>query len=96
MNPHEVHQLAEKLVGWSNDYSTLSEELALILTHKAMKWATFRAEAKSDKAADKAWDATPEGLREMQVRLKLKALEKQMSAARTMIRVANEEARNQF
>ena len=89
-------QLAEDRVNLSAEYATLSEELSDILTVKASRWAVYRADpdCKSDTAAEKRWDATSEGLREMQIRLKLKAFEKQMSAAKTMIDVMTAESRN--
>jgi hypothetical protein len=65
---------------------------------KAVKWATFRAdpECKSDAKADRMWEATPEGLEEIRIRLKMKAWEKQMSAQGTMLRVMENEERTQY
>ena len=98
MHSFQVHELAEKVVAWSNEYARYSEEYGKILAQKAIRWTEFRAQedCKSDKMADKWWDTTPEGIKEMSLRLKMKALEKQMSAARSLIRVAEGEARNQF
>ncbi len=82
----------------SSEYATLSEELADILTVKAARWVVLRADpdCKSDTAAEKKWNATQEGLREMRIRLTMKAIEKQMSSAGTMLRVMEMEARNQI
>lgn len=98
MNSLQAHALAEERVRLANEYAGLSDELADILTVKATRWATFRAdpECKSDTAAEKKWDATTEGLREMRLRLKMKAWEKQMSAQSTMLRVMEAESRNQM
>lgn len=95
MNVHDGHVLAEERVKLANEFSRLSEELADILTIKAVKWAIFRAdpECKSDKVAERKWDATAEGLREMKIRLIMKATEKQMAAMGTMLRVMELEAR---
>lgn len=93
MNPTE---LAERRVRLSAEYSRMSEELGDILTIKASKWAEYRSTVKSDKAADRIWDATDGGLREMRLRLKLKAYEKQMSSIKTMVDVLTGEARNQW
>ena len=96
MNTLNGHALAEERVKLANEFAKLSEELGDILTIKASRWAVFRAdpECKSDKAAEKKWDATPEGLREMRIRLTMKAMEKQMSSMGTMLRTMELEARN--
>lgn len=98
MNTLQGHQLAEERVTLSSEYATLSEELGDILTLRAAKWAMFRSdsECKSDKAADRKWESTPEGLREMRLRLKMKAMEKQIAAIGSMLRVLEAEGRNQF
>lgn len=92
------HELADSVVVLSSEYSTMSEELADILKIKASKWAMFRVEEdiKSDKQADRRWDSTAEGLREMQLRLLLKASEKQQSAIKSLLRILEVEGRNQF
>jgi hypothetical protein len=96
MNSLEAHTLAEERVKLANEYARMSEELANILTVKAVKWAIFRAdpECKSDKLADRKWDATPEGLQEMRLRLKMKAWEKQLSSMGSMLRVMETEYKN--
>ncbi len=96
MNSLQAHEMAENVVTLSAEYSTMSEELADILTLKAVKWAMFRTEegCTSDKQADKKWDASAEGLREMKLRLIMKASEKRQSALKTMLRILENESRN--
>ena len=96
MNVLDGHKLAEQRVQLANEFSTLSEELGDILTIKAARWAILRAdpECKSDTAAERKWQNTPEGLREMRIRLKLKAYEKQIASLGTMLRTLELEARN--
>lgn len=98
MNSLSPRQLAEDRVRLSAEYATLSEELAAILTIKASRWAIFRAdpECKSDKVADRKFDATPEGIREMQIKLKLKAFEKQLASMGSLLRVIEAEGRQQM
>lgn len=90
------HVLAEKRVQMSGEYARASEELGVILTQKPALWNIIRTQTKSDTAADRQWEATGMGIEEMQLRLKLKSLEKQMSAVRTMLEVLAGEARNQY
>ncbi len=95
MNPH---QLAEDVVTLAGEYQTMSEELVDTLKFKAQKWAILRAEegCTSDTQAERKWASTPSGLREMQLKILLKAYEKKMSAIKAMLRVLETEARNQF
>lgn len=81
--------MAQEVVDLAAQYQKDSEELSQILTVKAYKWAMWRSEewCTSDKQADKKWDATSEGVREMQLRLILKACEKKMSAIKSMLRI---------
>lgn len=96
MNVHEISQLAEKRVTMAGDYSRNSEILGDILELKVKWWVDQRPNHKSDKAAEMAWMATDAGVREMRSKLWLKAAEKEMSAIKTMIDVANGESRHQY
>ena len=87
-------QLAEKRITLSAEYSTLSETLSQILTFKAKKWIELRTDSKSASEADKKWEMSPAGIEEMKTRLRLKAIEKELSALRTMLSVLEGEARN--
>lgn len=93
MSPHD---LAESRVEMAGEYSYLSERLSNILTEKPGLWNVLRENVKSDKAADRMWESSAGGIEEMKLRLKMKALEKKMSAAKTMLEVLEGEARNQY
>lgn len=80
----------------SAEYARLSERLADILEKKTHIWLNIRADVKSDTAADRKWDSTEDGIQEMRLRLKLKAMEKEMSAIRSHLEVLQGEARNQY
>lgn len=93
MTPRE---LAEQRQFLAAEFGLATEELSRILAQKPAIWTELRAACNSDKAADRTWESTDLGLREMQLRLLLKALEKKMSAARTSLEVAMGEARNLY
>lgn len=89
-------QLAEEIITLTSAYEIQSEQLADILADKPLTWAAIRSGVNSDKAADRKWEETEEGREEITLRLKLKALEKAISAKKTMLRVLEGEARNQY
>jgi len=93
MNPH---QLAEKRVQLSALYSNATEQLKDVLSEKPTVWQEIRKTVKSDTAAERAWEATELGIKEMRLRLSLKAMEKEMSSISTMLKVLDGEARNQW
>lgn len=88
------HLMAEKRVALADEYASLTDELANILAHKAIEWSAYRVNSKTDKEADRKWEASDEGIREMRIKLHLKALEKQISSIKTMLDVLTNEARN--
>lgn len=90
------HDLAEERLVMASMYSTLSEELAVLLDKEAEFWKLRRDDFKSDASCTKAWAVTDSGRRQTAVKLKLKALEKQLSAHRSMLDVLQGEARNQW
>ncbi len=98
MNVLDGMRMAEERVNLAGEYARLTEILGDILSVKAVRWAMYRVdpECKSDKAAERKWEATPEGIEEMKIKLKLKALEKQIAAAGTLLRAMEMEARNQI
>jgi len=91
MNPVE---LSEKLVLMAHEYSERSDELADILVLKPAKWLHMRSQEKSATDTDRLWDATEDGMKETRIKLKMKSLEKLMSAIRTRLRIQEVEARN--
>ena len=56
----------------------------------------IRESHKSDTATERAWQSTAEGIRETRIKLKLKALEKQMSAIKTHLKTLSDEAHNLY
>ncbi len=93
MTPHE---LAERRIQLSAEYARDAELLSDILAQKPAMWNSIREHVKSDTAADRQWEATPEGIGEMQLKLRMKSAEKKMSAAKTMLEVMTNEANNKY
>ena len=93
--PREYQEIIETVTG---EYSNLSGQLETILAEKPAKWLSIRAQShiKSDTAADREWDATPTGQQEMRLRMTLKRLERELSAAKSGLRLLEAESRNQF
>ena len=56
----------------------------------------LRADVQSDKAADRAYEATEDGIMEMRLRMRMKAIEKKMSAIKSLLDVLMGESRNNF
>lgn len=77
-------------------HSQALDGLEEILAVKPQLWMNLRESVNSDKAADRAWDATEMGINEMRHRMTLKRLEKEISAAASALRVLEAEGRNQF
>ncbi|HKF48300.1 MAG TPA: hypothetical protein VKB38_13140 [Terracidiphilus sp.] len=90
------HDLANYKVYLAAEYAYLSGQLDASLMVKPEKWEAFRLTCTSDTQAERKWARTPEGVQETSIRLKLKSIEKMMSAISTKISVATEEARNNF
>lgn len=92
--PNTPHELSEALMVESAKFGSLTDELVLILEKKPALWMELRRDTKSDTSAERAWSATQDGMRETTLRLKLRAIEKSMSAAKTMLRIMSDEAHN--
>lgn len=93
MTPTDYATRKEEL---ANEYAQATERMREIAKIKAVRWLTLRAGVKSDTAADRAWDATVEGLEENDLKLRMKALDKLISAMSTMFNALNGESRSQW
>jgi len=90
------HQLAEERIGMAEEYSRYSGEYAQLIKKRADNYRILRKEFKSDTACERNWEATPEGVQMTIIKLKLKAIEKQLSASNTMLRLMENEAKNLY
>lgn len=90
------HQLSEDRIALSEEYSRYAGEYAQHIKLQADFFNSNREKHKSDNATQKAFDATDAGVRMAILRLKLKAIEKQMSAYNTHLRLLENEAKNLY
>lgn len=92
------HDIAERRLELSSEYFTASEQLESILERKPSVWLKLRAleGIKSDKAADRAYEATEDGIHEMKCRLRMKRIEKKLSASKTFLEVLQGETKMQY
>jgi hypothetical protein len=65
--------------------SNLLAEYGELEVIRAQMWPELRKNATSDKQCDREWDATAHGLRQIELKYLLKALEKLMSACKSRI-----------
>jgi hypothetical protein len=70
-------------------YSFYSQQLEDILMRKPSLWLHLRQQHKSDKATDRAYELTEDGLNELGLSMRMKRIEKMMSALKTIIDTAN-------
>lgn len=87
-------QLSETLIAQSAEFGKLSDQLAEVLKAKPGIWMHLRETTKSDTSAERAWASTEQGIAETVLKLKLKSLEKSMSAIKTRLKVLSDEAHN--
>lgn len=90
------HQLAEERIGMAEEYSRYSGLYAEMIKHRAMHYKTHRPNFKSDTAVEREWEMTEQGVQMTIIKLKLKAIEKQMSASNTMLRLLENESKNLY
>lgn len=96
-NLHTNPILCSQYRGWlAGDYSTHAGLLEMIVQRKAAIWNELRKQVNSDKATDRLYEATTDGVDEQTIRIRLKRLEKLMSALGTLIKIAEGEARNNY
>lgn len=70
-------------------YSFYSQQLEDILMRKPNLWLHLRQQHKSDKATDRAYELTEDGLNELGLTMRMKRIEKMMSSLKSVIDTAN-------
>lgn len=93
LNPH---QLAEKRMELSEQYSKYAGELARLIKREAEYYNQNREKHKSDTALKRAFQVTEEGTQITIIKLKLSALKIEMSSIKTMLETLTEEARGLY
>lgn len=94
-NPVEAAQDRSILSG---EYAWIMGQLEMILQRKPSIWNTMRESGKfkSDTATERAWEATSDGINEAGLRLRAKGIEKMMQGLGSLIKIAENDAHNQF
>ncbi len=95
LNLATPHELASMKLELSSIYARMSEMLMNILKKKPLMWNELRRGLKSDTSAERAWEATEEGLQQMELAQWLKVSEKMTSAINSMLRIYEAEAKNE-
>lgn len=90
------HQLAEARISLAEEYSRYSGMFADMIKAQAQFFKDNRAEHKSDTATQRAFDLTGEGVQMAVLKMKLKSIEKTMSAYNTYLRLKENEAKNLY
>lgn len=90
------HQLADERIGLANEYSRYSGMFADLIKKRAEHFKLERANYNSDTATERAWERTEEGTKMSIIKLKLKSIEKQLSATNTMLRLMENEAKSLY
>lgn len=88
------HACASDLAILAGEYAFIMGQLELILQRKPAIWSEMRKNFKSDTACERAWEATKDGMDENGLRFRAKAVEKMMSALKSIIRLAEDETNN--
>lgn len=85
-NPHGAAEAKALLAG---EYAWICGQMEDILKRKAAVWNEIRKNVKSDTAAERAYEATADGLNEQGLRLRMKSVERMMSALTSLINLAS-------
>jgi len=94
MTSKSPHQLAEERIGMAEEYSRYSGLYAEMIKHRAEHYKNHRHNFKSDTAVQREWEMTEKGVQMEIIKMKLKTIEKKMSATATMLRLLENEAKN--
>lgn len=90
------HAISEERIKLSEEYSRYAGQLAKLLKVQADYFNNHRHEHKSDTATQRAFEATEDGVTFAVLKLKLKSIEKTMSAYNTHLRLLENEAKNLY
>lgn len=91
-------ELSECRLWLAGQYAYLNNQLIGILKNKPQVWNEIRysGKVKSDTAAERLWEMSEMGLKEMEINKTLKSIEKISSAIKSRLDTLQGELRNQF
>ncbi len=92
-NPHELADAKAELASY---YSYICGQLEEVSKAKPKIWMDMREKTKSDNQTNKMWDASELGQEEIVLRLRVKRMEKLFGAIGSILRVSEQEARNNY
>lgn len=90
------HDLAEERLGLAEEYSRYSGLLAELIKKRAEHYKERRPNSKSDIAVEREWENTEVGVQMTIIKMKLKTIEKKLSATATMLRLMENEAKSLY
>lgn len=67
MDKSPILLMAQKRTAITDEYKTLTLELIEIKKKRALNWITFRSHTSSDKQAEREWEASALGQRELEL-----------------------------
>ncbi len=90
--------LADEFEVMAREYQKIGDELVKIKVRKATEMIYIRARegVKSDKQAERIWDSTEDGIKEMTYSFQRKGMEKLMQAINAKLRVLDGERYNRY
>jgi len=92
----EVYNKALERTRLTDKFAELTNELIAVKKRKALEWLKIRTTAKTNAEADRLWEATEDGLKEMEIELVLKAMSKSISSVRLEADAIMGEAKGQW
>lgn len=92
-NPQMCVECKAKLSG---EYSFFSGIVEDVLSRKPKTWNAMRSNHKSDKACDKEWEATDDGINEVVLTKRLKRISVLISALNSLLKLAEGQALNNY
>jgi hypothetical protein len=90
------HQLAEERIGLAEEYSRYSGLYAEMIKHRAEHYKAHRPNFKSDTAVERDWEMTEQGVQMEIIKMKLKTIEKKLSATASMLRLMENESKGLY
>ena len=90
------HELADERINLAEEYSRYSGMLAELIKKRAEHYKDKRPNMKSDIAVEREWENTEVGVQMTIIKMKLKTIEKKLSATATMLRLMENESKNLY
>lgn len=90
------HELANERIGMAEEYSRYSGLYAEMIKHRAEHYKVHRPNLKSDTAVQRDWEMSEQGVQMEIIKMKLKTIEKKLSATATMLRLLENESKGLY